>query len=180
MSSTNEPSRGWIREALGTYEGPLLRYAARLSQGDMERARDAVQDTFIRLCDQDREKVSGYLAAWLYRVCRNRVLELRRKEDRMSPLDDRMLAVNAAEGPDPADRVQHSDSLAAVLALLGGLPPNQQEVVRLKFQSELSYKEISRVTGLTVSNVGFLLHTALRRLREEFRQLEAPGQETTP
>jgi RNA polymerase sigma-70 factor (ECF subfamily) len=180
MSSTQDPSRGWIREALVTYEGPLLRYAARLSQGDMERARDAVQDTFIRLCDQDRGKVEGYLAAWLYRVCRNRVLELRRKEDRMGPLDDKMLAVNPVDGPDPADRVQQRDSLAAVMGLLGGLPPNQQEVVRLKFQSELSYKEISDVTGLTVSNVGFLLHTALRRLREGFRQLEAQGQETTP
>lgn len=180
MVQLNDPSRDWIREALATYEGPLLRYAARLSQGDLERARDAVQDTFIRLCDQEREKVAGYLAPWLYRVCRNRVLELRRKEDRMGPLDDRMLAVNAADGPDPAARVQQRDSLAAAMSLLDGLPPNQQEVVRLKFQSELSYKEISSVTGLTVSNVGFLLHTALRRLREGFRQLDAQGQETTP
>jgi len=173
MSPTNQLARGWIREALATYEGPLLRYAARLSNGDMERARDAVQDTFIRLCRQEQEKVADHLAPWLYRVCRNRVLELRRKEDRMSPLDDQTLAVHAAEGPDPADRARQHDSLAAVMSLLGELPPNQQEVVRLKFQDELSYKEISSVTGLTVSNVGFLLHTAIRRLRDGLRQLEA-------
>jgi len=63
--------------------------------------------------------------------------------------------------------------VAAVMDLLEHLSPNQQEVVRLKFQDELSYKQISSVTGLTVSNVGFLLHTALRRLRSGLQQLEA-------
>ncbi len=45
------------------------------------------------------------------------------------------------------------------------LPENQREVIRLKFQQELSYKEISEATGLAVGNVGFLLHTGLKRLR---------------
>jgi RNA polymerase sigma-70 factor (ECF subfamily) len=46
------------------------------------------------------------------------------------------------------------------------LTPNQREVVVLKFQQGLSYEEISRVTGLSNGNVGFLLHNALKRLRE--------------
>ncbi len=50
--------------------------------------------------------------------------------------------------------------------MLDQLPDNQQEVVRLKFQNEMTYQEIADVTGLTVTNVGFLLHTALKRLRE--------------
>jgi RNA polymerase sigma-70 factor (ECF subfamily) len=45
------------------------------------------------------------------------------------------------------------------------LPANQQEVVRLKFQNSLSYKEISAITGLSVTNVGYLLHTAIQTLR---------------
>ena len=48
------------------------------------------------------------------------------------------------------------------------LPRNQQEVVRLKFQNGFSYKEISRITALSVTNVGFLIHTAVSRLRAEF------------
>ena len=46
------------------------------------------------------------------------------------------------------------------------LPDNQQEVIRLKFQNDLSYREISEITGLSVSNVGFLLHVGIKRLRE--------------
>jgi RNA polymerase sigma-70 factor (ECF subfamily) len=52
--------------------------------------------------------------------------------------------------------------------LIDRLPPNQQEVVRLKFQNGFSYKEISRITELSVGNVGFLIHTAVARLRTEF------------
>ena len=51
-------------------------------------------------------------------------------------------------------------------AYLQRLTPNQREVIVLKFQQGLSYEEISRVTGLTPGNVGFLLHHALKRLRE--------------
>ena len=48
---------------------------------------------------------------------------------------------------------------------LRALPPNQQEVIRLKFQHGLKYKEIAAVTGLSVSNVGFLIHTAIKQMR---------------
>jgi RNA polymerase sigma-70 factor (ECF subfamily) len=54
------------------------------------------------------------------------------------------------------------------------LPKNQQEVIRLKFQHGLSYKEISTVTNLSVTNVGFLIHTGLKVLRERFGGVQ-PG-----
>jgi RNA polymerase sigma-70 factor (ECF subfamily) len=43
-------------------------------------------------------------------------------------------------------------------------------VLRLKFQHELSYREIAEKTGLSVSNVGFLMHTALRALRQRLAE----------
>jgi RNA polymerase sigma-70 factor (ECF subfamily) len=51
--------------------------------------------------------------------------------------------------------------------MLNGLPKNQREVVYLKFQCDLSYKEISDITKLSVTNVGFLLHTAPKTLRKQ-------------
>ena len=55
-----------------------------------------------------------------------------------------------------------------MLRLIGQLPHNQQEVVRLKFQNGFSYREIARITELSVTNVGFLIHTAVTRLRRDF------------
>ncbi|MCZ6484439.1 MAG: sigma factor [Acidobacteria bacterium] len=62
MSSSGQSE--WIRSALARYEGPLTRYAAHLT-GDIERARDVVQDTFLRLCSQKRSWVDDHLAQWL-------------------------------------------------------------------------------------------------------------------
>ena len=67
----------------------------------------------------------------------------------------------------PAQKIENADTGQAVERLLACLSIDQQEVVRLKFQAGLSYRDISQVTGLSVSNVGYLLHTALRRVREQ-------------
>lgn len=67
---------------------------------------------------------------------------------------------------DPANRIALQDTHDQIQQQLARLSDNQQEVVRLKFQAGLSYKEIAEVTGLTVTNVGYLLHTALSTLKE--------------
>ena len=73
------------------------------------------------------------------------------------------------QSPDPSSLLQKKESLSRVQSMLADLSENQQEVVRLKFQAGLSYREISDVTGLSVSNVGFLLHTAIKTLRQNLR-----------
>lgn len=156
----------WMREVLFEFEGPLVRYAQRIT-GDLEAARDVVQETFLRLCRQEREEVEGHLAQWLFTVCRNRALDVQRKERRMSTatdLDERASSDAAQYSPDAA--IETHDSANKALGLLGHLSDDQQEVIRLKFQNELSYREISEITGLSVSNVGFLLHVGIKRLRE--------------
>ena len=67
--------------------------------------------------------------------------------------------------PDPSRAMERKERFEEVLRFLERLPENQREVIRLKFQGDLSYKEISEVTGLSVSNVGFLIHTGIKRLR---------------
>ena len=74
--------------------------------------------------------------------------------------------ISAAGDDVPDAAAEQKDSMARVLQQLDRLPDNQQDVIRLKFQNELSYREIAEITGLTVSNVGFLLHVGLKRLRE--------------
>jgi RNA polymerase sigma factor (sigma-70 family) len=68
----------------------------------------------------------------------------------------------------PGRSLEAAETHEKLLEMIGQLPPNQQEVVRLKFQNGFSYKEIARITELSVTNVGFLIHTAVMRLRREF------------
>jgi RNA polymerase sigma-70 factor (ECF subfamily) len=159
-----EPSPHWVLDAVARYERPLTRYASRLL-GDAERARDVVQDTFLKLCTQRRDHIGERLAEWLFTVCRNRALDVLRKEGRMSRLGDDQVSTCTSPEPDPADAVERRDSAAKVLECLDGLPDNQREVIRLKFQNGFSYREISRISGHSISNVGFLIHTGLKTLR---------------
>ena len=78
--------------------------------------------------------------------------------------------------PSPAMAAEQRETNTEILRLVATLPKNQQEVVRLKFQNELSYQEISAITNLTVTNVGFLIHTAIKNLRQ---QMLATNRRTT-
>ncbi len=73
----------FIKRALAQYESPLIRYALRLT-GNLDRARDVVQDTFLKLCRQTPDSIDGNLARWLFTVCRNGAFDLQRKERRMT------------------------------------------------------------------------------------------------
>lgn len=155
---------GWVRSVVERFEGRLLRYAVQIT-GDPERARDVVQDTFLQLCRADREQLDGRLDAWLFHVCRNRALDVRRKENRMTTMTVEQAASAESLCVDHAESVERHDTAAQVLRLVEQLTDNQREVVRLKFQNDLSYREISEVTGLSIGNVGYLLHTAIQKIR---------------
>lgn len=157
--------RDIVESAQADFEGPLTGYAAGLLGGDWDRARDVVQDTFIKLHRQDPEMIRGRLKSWLYTVCRNRSIDILRKENpMMTSAGEAFENLNDSE-PDPSGAMQQKERFEEVLKFLERLPENQKEVIRLKFQGDLSYKEISEVTGLSVSNVGFLIHTGIKRLR---------------
>jgi RNA polymerase sigma-70 factor (ECF subfamily) len=164
----------WLRSIVERYQAPLTRYAVSLT-GNSENARDVVQDTFARLCSQQRKPFNGTLAQWLFTVCRRRALDLRRKEMRMA----RLLELNAAplEEKTPFRAAEEKESSIELLALVATLPRNQRDVIRLKFQNGFSYEEISRATNLSVSNVGFLLHTAIKTLRAKMGASPAKGRE---
>ncbi len=175
-AATDQEASGhdaFLRRSLEQFEAPLVRYALSLT-GDLETARDVVQDTFLRLCEQPPEAVEGHLAQWLFTVCRNRARDVQRKNSRMTPLTDLDLDHRPAPEPSPAEVAIARDTTGHVEQLLAGLPSNQREVVRLKFQQHLSYQEIAAVTSLSVGNVGFLLHTALKTLRGRLEKLERP------
>ena len=156
----------WIQQVMQRHEKALVRYAYHIT-GNADTARDVVQDTFFRLCKADREAVEARVTAWLYRVCRNRALDLKRKGKPMQHASDARLSSCHSDEPSPAAVAQQRQAVGQAVQLLADLPHKQQEVVRLKFQQGLSYREIARVTGQSVTNVGYLIHTAMRTLRQQ-------------
>lgn len=167
--TTPESTAQAVEEALQRHERGLVLAAVRLL-GDLERARDVVQESFLRLlrhpevlADPDPETT----ARWLYTVCRNQALDVLRKERRMTPLSEERERLEPAGEPGPDSRLEAADSAAKALDLMERLPGKQAEAVRLKFEHGLSYQEISRRIDVSVGQVGWLLHMALKALRTE-------------
>lgn len=153
-----------LKALLHRLQGPLIRYALQIT-GDLERARDVVQDTFLQLCSENQASLNGHLEPWLFTVCRNRALDVRKKEGRMKPITE-TTTEPSSNSPDALVSMEQTETFHSALKVLETLPVSQQEVIRLKFQNELSYKEISQVTGLSVTNVGFLIHAGLKTIRQ--------------
>ncbi len=157
-----------IEEALARYERPLISHAKAIT-GDIESARDAVQETFLRLSRQDVISLSPRIAPWLFFVCRNCALDHTRKivRFREEPAED---------PPDthrsPSAEAEFRENSSLLRHLLSNLPPHEQEIVRLKFEAGLSYKEIAAVLRISVSNVGVQLHNAIQTLKAAWKQAE--------
>lgn len=163
-----------IQTLVSALEGPLIRYTVRIVR-DEERARDVVQDAFLSLCDQEPQLLEGLferdeVRPWLFRVCRNRAIDLYRREHRMTHLHETQEKVFEPQQT-PSQQVEQKETLHSIFGCLETLPEKQRDVIYLKFQGGLSYKEIAEVTGLSVTNVGVLLHSALKRLREQLHRL---------
>jgi RNA polymerase sigma-70 factor (ECF subfamily) len=131
--------------------------------GDFGAAQDAVQETFVRLCRETPEKIDDRLAAWLFSVCRTRVIDMKRLKGVLPTSEHAATVIDAC--PSPAAALEADEQSHQLAKLLDDLSPRQQEVLRLRLQAELSYREIADITGLSVSNVGFHLHAAVRSLR---------------
>lgn len=155
----------FVMRAMMDYESPLIGYATTILN-DPELARDVVQDTFVRLCEQDPAKVQDSLKSWLFTVCRNRALDLLRREKRSEFLDENRWKKVPGADLQPDEQADQRERQTQLMIYLNRLTANQREVITLKFQHGLSYQEIQTITGLASGNIGFLIHTGLKRLRE--------------
>jgi RNA polymerase sigma-70 factor (ECF subfamily) len=165
-----------IEEVFAALESPLLTYALRLLHV-REAAEDIVQEAFMRLHAQFKEVREP--RRWLYRTVHNLALNQRRKEDRIIALDPSPAGKNEensgsrtvadAADPDllPDEQIVRWEGIGLVRLSLTTLDDRTREVLKLKFEENLSYREISAKTGLSVSNVGYLLHHALKAIAGE-------------
>jgi RNA polymerase sigma-70 factor (ECF subfamily) len=158
-----------IEQALAEYELPLMRYAREIT-GNPDSARDAVQETFLRLSRQDVVSLEPRLAPWLFHVCRNCSLDFRRKIIRMPTVPDSTHIQSESSEPDPSSATVAKEDYSLIRSLVDSLPSRHRELVVLRFNSDLSYQQISEVTGLTVSNVGAHLHAAIGKLRRMWNE----------
>jgi RNA polymerase sigma-70 factor (ECF subfamily) len=152
----------------------LLRYASTIVR-DQDAAQDIIQNTFLRLFRRWKEelKPSPKVSSWLYRVAHNCAVDYLRKESRRRDLHIRQAKEQPdAIPPNRGDAFRISEGAEKAVEALGRLSLREQQLVVLKVYEEKSYREISEITGLTVSNVGYILHHAMKKMAAALKEMK--------
>ena len=162
-----------IQELFTALEAPLLHYALRLT-GERGPAEDVVQEAFMKLHAQFEEVREP--RRWLYRTVHNLALNHRRDTAKLVALlpsdpsdssDRSDLSDPSDPQPLPDEQIARWENIGLVRLSLESLDERSRELIRLKFNDELSYQQISERTGLKTGHVGYLLHHALKAIADE-------------
>jgi len=163
VSDVNGAPLDSMESLYAAHESGLLAYAQSLVKQN-ETAQDLVQEAFMKL-HVDFENVRQP-QAWLYRTVHNLALNQLRAGRKIVPIaaEEFEQAELSDAQPLPDEYLAKMEAIGQTRLSLDVLDPRSRELIRLKFEDGLSYKEISERTSLSISNVGYLLHHALKDL----------------
>ncbi len=153
----------------------LLRFLARRTGGDIERAADIAQDTYIRLAAIGPEAAAiGNRRAYIYRVAGNLAIDAMRREGRRAAW---LTGGEPGEDvPDPAPSAERAaigrDRLHQLEAALDALPPKARLALLMFRVDGLSHREIAGRLGVSESMVAKYIGQALRHCRDRLWRLD--------
>ena len=163
------PDADVLKTIIDENQAALLRYAERLLNDDI-LAQDAVQIAFIKYVKKRPGKLQNH-RAWLFKVLRNHCFNILRAQNRKAEVmldENRINSMKHSETPDR--KLMHSETAGILRQSINALKPRHKEVVTLKLEHGKSYKEIAKILDLSVSNVGFILHSAMKELKNDLRE----------
>jgi RNA polymerase sigma-70 factor (ECF subfamily) len=152
-----------LSELYDRYSRPVYATGVRLL-GDAHLAEELVQDAFINVwrgaASFDPERAS--FATWLYRVTRNRAVDLARRRRARPQSAGEVPLRNVSGGPEPESSVDGWD----VARALSRIPEVHREVLTLAYFEGLSQREISQRTGVPLGTIKSRTTAALKRMRQ--------------
>ena len=170
-SDPQESGAETLETLFAALETPLLMYAMKLVQQNAV-AQDLVQEAFVRLHGQFGKVEQP--KPWLYRTVHNLAANHHRKHRKIVPLakkdDDSGEVEWPDDAPTPDQALQRLEAADHARRSLETLDERSRHVIRLKFEEKHSYRRISELTGISVGNVGYILHHALKQLAKDLRE----------
>jgi RNA polymerase sigma-70 factor (ECF subfamily) len=155
--------RRWVLSAVERHEVRLTHYAERLT-GDPHAARDVVQHVFLQLCDHPPTSRNGQLAGWLFAVCHNRAMDVRRRNGRTTPLESVAPESLSRNDADPAELAEAGDTVEVLRSVIDTLPDGQRLVVNL-WSAGFRYREIAEMLEKSEGYVRVASHRAWQTIR---------------
>jgi RNA polymerase sigma-70 factor, ECF subfamily len=107
----------------------------------------------------------GAFSTWLFKIAQNIAIDHVRARRNHVPIDE---SLQLATETTPESDAERSSNLARLAALTMDLSERDRDLLALKYGAVATNREIARVTGLSESNVGTLLHRLVRTLRSRW------------
>ncbi|RKZ16000.1 hypothetical protein DRQ50_06785 [bacterium] len=145
------------------YRLPLLRFCLGYV-GRQEEAEDVVQEVFLRVLNHETQPVN--FRAWIYKIARNRCLDVQRARGRRRD-DQAMPAASLldAELTGSLTRIVRREQRVHLRRILAELPETQREILRLRYTEDLSRQEIAEVLDMPETLIKSRLYEGLVKLR---------------
>ena len=145
---------------------------------DNDIADDIFQETFIKavkVIDEGRYVDSGKFLSWVLRIAHNRVLDYFRREKASKQINESeagydMIGTMCFSEPTAEDNMVLGEVEQTVRNLIDQLPEEQQEVVRLRYYSKLSFQEIAEQTEVSINTALGRMRYALINLRRMIKE----------
>ena len=138
-----------------------------------EASLDIVSDVFEKAYVKKQALRSAEaFGSWLFAIARNEVASHWRKEKPAArALQDAAWQRELNhQPPGPEDTLLHRERLSHLVTLLHKLPPREQEIISLKFDAELTNREIAAILNTSEVNVRVTIFRALRKLRDRMQR----------
>ena len=150
-------------ELFGRYERELYNYLWQMLRNTHD-SEDVLQETFVRaLRALPRYREENHFKSWLFRIGHNEGLNVIRRRKRANALPES--APEPASEDSAAAPVEAAERASALHEAIAELPDVERQVVVMRLQSEMPFREIAEVVGAPLGTVLARMHNAKRRLK---------------
>lgn len=173
-ANTGSAGNDGFAQIIDRHQGALLRYVRRMAGLSPEQAEDVVQECFLRLHRHWQQSPGPQIQrveAWLFSVAHNLTIDLMRKQ-KLQPAgpDQATTETQESEELSALSQIAQNEAASAALAAMDRLPAGHKQVVLMKVLQGLTYREIAKATGMSLSNVNYKLNQALELMAKELKQ----------
>ncbi len=140
---------------------------------DRDTAEDIFQDTFIKVIKtlkNNKYNEEGKFLPWVMRIAHNLVIDSFRKSNRMPKFNNTdkfdIFSVLSDDSLNAENQIITEQIYADIKELVQLLPQNQKEVLKMRIFKDMSFKEISEITGVSINTALGRMRYALINLRK--------------
>jgi RNA polymerase sigma-70 factor (ECF subfamily) len=167
---------GIHKELMKRYQKKLSTYLYRLV-GNKEEVEDLLQNVFLKVYKHSSDfDTSRKFSSWVYRIAHNEAVNYLKRRDKkkfvswedITTTKDKL--ETKSEAKSPFEVWISKERKQDIQEALSKIPPKYKEVLILRYFSDKSYSEISKVLGKPVNTVGTLINRAKRKLLEVMKK----------